>query len=313
MSAASPTGAFLAFCRQWAPAVEQALRDLLPPVTAAPCRLHEAMHYALFPGGKRLRPMLVLLGCQAAGGDPTRALRAAAALECLHTYSLVHDDLPCMDDDDLRRGRATCHKVYGEALALLAGDALLTLALEGAASAGSGAVVELARAAGSLGMVGGQVEDLAVEGDPRQHSLERVQWIHDHKTGALITASVLVGAHAAGAGALPAAVDAPLRAYGEQLGRAFQIADDCLDLTGTAQELGKNPLADVALGKLTWPAMVGLERSLAAARDLAESARAHAARATAAVAAWRPEAVPALDATRALLQDVASYAVDRRS
>jgi geranylgeranyl diphosphate synthase type II len=123
------------------------------------------MHYALFPGGKRLRPMLALLGCQAAGGDPRRALRAAAALECLHTYSLVHDDLPCMDDDDLRRGRPTCHKVYGEALALLAGDALLTVAFEGAADAGAAAVVAWRARAGSLGMVGGQVEDLAAEGD----------------------------------------------------------------------------------------------------------------------------------------------------
>lgn len=311
MSSSPPHAPFAAFCAQWGPAVEQALRDLLPPTDAAPARLHEAMHYALFPGGKRLRPMLVLLGCQAAGGDPRRALRAAAALECLHTYSLVHDDLPCMDDDDLRRGRATCHRVYGEALALLAGDALLTLAFEGAASAGGAAVVELARAAGSLGMVGGQVEDLAVEGDVQQHSLDRVQWIHDHKTGALITASLLVGAHAARDGDLPEAVAAPLRSYGERLGRAFQIADDCLDLTGTAQELGKKPLADVALGKLTWPAMIGLEPSLAAARSLAAEAMALAPRVTAAASALCGGGA-ALDAACALLQDVASYAVERR-
>jgi geranylgeranyl diphosphate synthase type II len=305
-------GAFAAFCRQWHGAVEAALRDLLPPTEAAPARLHQAMHYALFPGGKRLRPMLVLLGCRAAGGDPSRALRAAAAVECLHTYSLVHDDLPCMDDDDLRRGRPTCHKVYGEALALLAGDALLTLAFEGVASAGDAAVVALARAAGSRGMVGGQVEDLAVEGDVGQHSLERVQWIHDHKTGALITAALLVGAHAARATPAPAAVIEPLQAYGERLGRAFQIADDCLDLTGTASELGKNPLADVALGKLTWPAVVGLEQSLAMARTLAGEAVALAAAVTAAAATAGAEAAPALDDTRLLLQDVASYAVERR-
>ena len=310
---AAANGAFVAFCRRWLPAVEAALMDLLPSRDAAPTRLHEAMHYALFPGGKRLRPMLALLGCQAAGGDPRRALPAAAALECLHTYSLVHDDLPCMDDDDLRRGRPTCHKVYGEALALLAGDALLTLAFEGAATAGGAAVAELARAAGSRGMVGGQVEDLAVEGDVAQHSLDRVQWIHDHKTGALITASLVVGAHAAVDGAAPANVVAPLRAFGERLGRAFQIADDCLDLTGSAQELGKNPLADVALGKLTWPAMVGLEQSLATARTLADEAGRLATDVIAATAGWRPEAGPALDGTLALLQDVASYAVERRS
>ncbi|MBX3462541.1 MAG: polyprenyl synthetase family protein [Planctomycetes bacterium] len=311
MSAAGSQGPFATFCGAWGPAVEAALRDLLPPVTAAPARLHEAMHYALFPGGKRLRPMLVLLGCRAAGGDPGAALRAAAAVECLHTYSLVHDDLPCMDDDDLRRGRPTCHKVYGDALALLAGDALLTLAFEGVASAGVDAVAELARAAGSLGMVGGQVEDLAVEGDARLHSLERVQWIHDRKTGALITASLVVGARAAG-GSPPAGLLELLRAYGERLGRAFQIADDCLDLTGTAVELGKNPLADVALGKLTWPAMVGLERSLGTARALADEAVALAAPITASTLAWRGEPGPALDATRRLLQDAARYAVERR-
>ena len=272
MTVPRPSGGFPAFVAAWAEPVEAALRALLPAPSTAPVLLHEAMHYALFPGGKRLRPMLALLGCQAAGGDPRRALRAAAALECLHTYSLVHDDLPCMDDDDLRRGRPTCHKVYGEALALLAGDALLTVAFEGVAEAGPAAVVALARASGSLGMVGGQVEDLAAEGDAAHHTLERVQWIHDHKTGALITASLLVGAHAAFPGGAPAALLEPLQRFGDLLGRAFQIADDCLDLTGTAAELGKNPLADVALGKLTWPALVGLERSVAAARQMAAEA-----------------------------------------
>ncbi|MEO6595540.1 MAG: polyprenyl synthetase family protein [Planctomycetota bacterium] len=310
---ASPPGAFAAFAQEWAPSIERALLELLPAASAPPSRLHEAMHYALFPGGKRLRPMLVLLGCRAVGGDPALALRAAAALECLHTYSLVHDDLPCMDDDDLRRGRPTCHKVHGEATALLAGDALLTLAFEGAASAGAAAVAELARAAGSRGMVGGQVEDLAAEGDPSQHTLARVQWIHDHKTGALITASLLVGAHAAAGGTqLASGVLEPLRRFGDLLGRAFQIADDCLDLTGTAAELGKNPLADVALGKLTWPAMVGLPQSLATARGLAAQAAGLADAVATEVAAWRGVPVAALDAARTLLQDVAFYAVERR-
>jgi geranylgeranyl diphosphate synthase type II len=304
---------FAAFHARWAEPVEQALRELLPPVTAAPARLHEAMHYALFPGGKRLRPMLALLGCEAVGGDPRAALRAAAAIECLHTYSLVHDDLPCMDDDDLRRGRPTCHKVFGEALALLAGDALLTVAFEGAASAGGAAVAALARGAGSRGRVGGQVEDLAAEGDPAGHTLARLQWIHDHKTGALITASLLVGAHAAaGPAGAPTAVTETLTRYGDLLGRAFQIADDCLDLTGTAAELGKNPLADVALGKLTWPALVGLEPSLAAARATAAAARAIAVEVGRAAAAWRGSGSAALDAAVGLLQDVADYAVERR-
>ena len=314
MSPPAASGPFAAFVRRWAEPVEAALRALLPASSAPPAALHAAMHYALFPGGKRLRPMLVLLGCQAAGGDPQRALRAAAALECLHTYSLVHDDLPCMDDDDLRRGRPTCHKAHGEAMALLAGDALLTVAFEGVADAGAAAVVALARAAGSLGMVGGQVEDLAAEGDGGRHTLERVQWIHDHKTGALITASLLVGAHAAaGPAGAPMEVLAPLARYGDLLGRAFQIADDCLDLTGTAAELGKNPLADVALGKLTWPALVGLERSVLAARDLARAAAAGVPAVVGATATWRGVAGSTLDAAAGLLQDVASYAVERRS
>ena len=309
---ASP-GAFGAFVAEWALPVEEALRDLLPPLHEAPTRLHEAMHYALFPGGKRLRPMLALLACKAVGGEVRPTLRAAAAIECLHTYSLVHDDLPCMDDDDLRRGRPTCHKVFGEALALLAGDALLTVAFEGVAAAGAAAVIALAKGAGSLGMVGGQVEDLAAEGDATQHTLPRVQWIHDHKTGALITASLLVGAHAAaGPAGAPFSVVEPLVRYGDLLGRAFQIADDCLDLTGTAAELGKNPLADVALGKLTWPALVGLQRSLAAARQMAAAAAALAPVVVAAAAAIRPAARSTLDGAVALLQDVATYAVERR-
>jgi geranylgeranyl diphosphate synthase type II len=306
-------GAFTAFVARWAPAVENALRELLPAAGEPPARLHEAMHYALFPGGKRLRPMLALLACEATGGEPRRALRAAAAIECLHTYSLVHDDLPCMDDDDLRRGRATCHKVFGEALALLAGDALLTVAFEGVASAGASAVQVLARGAGSLGMVGGQVEDLAAEGDAGQHTLERVQWIHDHKTGALITASLLVGAHAAaGPAGAPASVVGPLARYGDLLGRAFQIADDCLDLTGTAAELGKNPGADAAHGKLTWPALVGLQESLGAARAMSAQARELAPSVVAAAAAWRGTPGSLLDGAVALLQDAASYAVERR-
>jgi geranylgeranyl diphosphate synthase type II len=306
-------GAFVAFVEREAAAVEHALRALLPAPSLAPVRLHEAMHYALFPGGKRLRPMLTLLGCAVTGGDRERALRPAAALECLHTYSLVHDDLPCMDDDDLRRGRPTLHKVHGEALALLAGDALLTLGFEGVASGGGPAVVALARAAGSLGMVGGQVEDLAAEGGCGEHTLERVRWIHEHKTGALITASLVVGAHAgAGPDGAPAEVVEPLRRCGYLLGLAFQIADDCLDLTGSASELGKNPGADLALGKLTWPALAGLDQSLATARELAREAAAMADVVAAAAVRCGGRDRTTLDAAVRVLQDAASYAVERR-
>ncbi len=335
MTSAGDAGSFRAFVGEHRDAVEAALLGLLPPVDAQPSRLHEAMHYAMFPGGKRLRPMLTLLGSVATGGAIDVALRPAAALECLHTYSLVHDDLPCMDDDDLRRGRATCHKVYGEPLALLAGDALLTLAFEGVAAAGGPAVAALGRAAGSLGMVGGQVEDLAAEGalgggaagsgaadagaaesgaGAAGDNLARLRWIHDHKTGALITGALLVGAHAgAGPGGAPEQVVEVLAQYGDRIGRAFQIADDCLDLTGSAEELGKNPGADVALGKLTWPALLGLERSQEAARELAIEAAGLADELICAAADWRSVPRTALDDARMLLQDVASYTVERRT
>lgn len=324
MTDRASSGAFRAFVDEHGAGVEAALRDLLPDAGQRPSRLHEAMRYAMFPGGKRLRPMLTLLGCVATGGRLERAMRPAAAMECLHTYSLVHDDLPCMDDDDLRRGRATCHKMYGEPLALLAGDALLTLAFEGCAEAGAPAVAALARAAGSRGMVGGQVEDLAAEGSLGQEAaaapsdadeaLSRLEWIHDHKTGALITASLVVGAHAgAGPGGAPEDLIEVIRRYGDTLGRAFQIADDCLDLTGSAAELGKNPGADVALGKLTWPALLGLEPSQRAARDLASQAADLAGDLVASAAAWREQASSSLDDAGVLLQDVAFYAVERRT
>lgn len=324
-------GAFQTFAAANRDAVERALEDLLPGADETPGELHAAMRYAMFPGGKRLRPMLTLLGCVATGGEARTAMRPAAALELLHTYSLVHDDLPCMDDDDLRRGRPTCHKVYGEALALLVGDALLTLAFEGVAAAGGAAVATLARAAGSRGMVGGQVEDLAAEGEGRaepgreiagaaseQDRLARLQWIHDHKTGALITSSLLVGAHAGAAGStglgpVPDDLLQVLTEYGDKIGRAFQIADDCLDVTGSAQELGKNPGADVALGKLTWPALLGLEPSLAAARELAEQAASLAGEVVSAAAAWRAVDRSSLDEAVLVLQDVAFYTVERRS
>jgi len=320
MTERSSAGSFRAFVANHAEAVEAALLELLPGKAEAPARLHEAMHYAMFPGGKRLRPMLTLLGCVATGGELAHALRPGAALECLHTYSLVHDDLPCMDNDDLRRGRPTCHKVYGDSLALLAGDALLTLAFEGVSDAGGAAVHALAKAAGSIGMVGGQVEDLAAEGDASAHTLERLRWIHDHKTGALIRASLLVGAHAGAArgssgsvGPVPAEILELLADYGDRLGRAFQIADDCLDMTGSAAELGKNPGVDMALGKLTWPALVGLETSLEEAKKLAEDAAGLAGQVVSAAADWRSVARSSLAGAADVLQDVAFYTVERRT
>jgi geranylgeranyl diphosphate synthase type II len=312
VTGAAGAARFRAYAQAWLPRVDAELERLLPAAAAAPARLHEAMRYALFPGGKRLRPLLAMLGCQATGGDAARALTAAAGLECLHTYSLVHDDLPCMDDDDLRRGRPTCHAVYGEAVALLVGDALQALAFEAVATGGAPAVAALARAAGSRGMVGGQMGDIEAEGGGADRSLARVEWIHDRKTGALLTASLLVGALAGGP-ALPPAVAGPLTAFGDRLGRAFQIADDCLDLTGTAEELGKRPNADAEHHKLTWPSVVGLERSLQMARELAVAAAGLAPAVVDAAAAWRGVRTPELDAAVLLLQDAAYAAVERRS
>ncbi|MEC7583287.1 MAG: farnesyl diphosphate synthase [Planctomycetota bacterium] len=305
---------FADFATVWRPRIEEALEQLLPAADEPPARLHEAMRYALFPGGKRLRPLLVLVGCRAVDGDLEQLLRAAAAVECLHTYSLVHDDLPCMDDDALRRGRPSCHTVYGEALALLAGDALLTLAFEGVSEAGAEAVGQLAVATGSRGMVGGQTADLAAEGGGASHTLDEVQWIHDRKTGALITASLLIGVlgGARARGPLPAAVLEGFRSYGDLVGRAFQIADDCLDLTGSAEELGKTPQSDLERDKLTWPALVGLEASQAKASDLAEEAVAGAQEVVSAVADWAGNG-SCLDAAVPLLQDVARAAVNRRN
>jgi geranylgeranyl diphosphate synthase, type II len=310
-----PGRGFPAFQQRWLPRLEAALDRLLPAAATPPTVLHEAMRYAMFPGGKRLRPLLGLLGCAATGGDLERALLPAAAIECLHTYSLVHDDLPCMDDDELRRGRPTCHVRYGEATALLVGDALLTVAFEGTAHGGALAVLALARAAGSLGMVGGQMADLEAGQGRGERNLDRVAFIHDRKTGALITASLLVGALAGAAGGPPLseALLALLRQFGDRLGRAFQIADDCLDLTSTAAELGKNPLADVAHDKLTWPAVVGLEPSLATAQSLAAEAAAMAPELVAMAAHFRGVAPAELDEARHLLQDVAAVAVNRRN
>lgn len=246
--------------------VEEALDRLLPPADTYPRPLHEAMRYSVFAGGKRLRPILAIAGAEAAGGRAEDVLPVACALECIHTYSLIHDDLPSMDNDDLRRGKPTCHRVYGEALAILAGDALLTLAFALLSEEGlakrlgaerlSQLVQEIARAAGSLGMVGGQVVDLLSEG--KEIDRGTLLFLHTHKTGALIRASVLSG------GLVVKASQEELEAlsrYGERIGLAFQIVDDLLDITGIEEEMGKPVGSDKKKKKATYPTLIGLEES----------------------------------------------------
>ncbi len=263
--------------------VDEALERWLPAAREEPPRVHEAMRYSVFAGGKRVRPILSLAAAEAAGGGAEEALPAAAALEMIHTYSLIHDDLPAMDDDDFRRGRPTCHKVYGEAMAILAGDALLTCAFrvlaDPAAMPGVPSerrvqvVCEVAEAAGSRGMVGGQVVDILSE--HREIDLETLRYLHTHKTGALIRASVRVGAILGGA--TGAALDA-LTMYGERVGLAFQVVDDILDLEGATEELGKPAKSDLKKQKATYPALMGIEASRReAARLIAEAKGALAA------------------------------------
>ncbi len=298
-----PLAPFRSFAAQWLPRLEQVLDDMVPSATSEPQRLHAAIRHAMFPGGKRLRPLLALVAAQASGRDPAEVLRPAASLELLHTYSLVHDDLPAMDDDALRRGRPTCHIAFDEATAILTGDALLTQAFEVVAEAGAPAVIALARAAGSLGMVAGQAADLAAETSTPDFT--QVEWIHDRKTGALITASLEVGALAAGRN--PAELE-PWREYGRLIGRAFQIADDCLDLTGSSAELGKEPGQDLRAGKMTYPAVHGLEASRAIARELAARAAGMAdALCNAKLNAF------SLDEARELLQDIPYFFVERKT
>ena len=265
-----------AYMAERARAVDQALDRFLPTEALPPESLHKAMRYSVFAGGKRLRPVLVAAGAEAVGGHAEAVMPAACAVEMIHTYSLIHDDLPAMDNDDFRRGVPTNHKVFGEAIAILAGDALLTLAFRLLAdSAGVDAqrlrevVAEVADAAGSAGMVGGQVADIECEGKPADAAT--VDYIHSHKTAALIRASIRSGAILAGA--TPSELQA-LRAAGEALGLAFQIMDDILDITATSEELGKTAGKDQAQQKATYPAVHGLEVSRRRARALVADAHA---------------------------------------
>ena len=247
---------------------ERALVAYLDTWQGVPDALCEAVRYSLFAGGKRLRPALALGAAEVVSGDDEAALPAACALEMIHTYSLIHDDLPAMDDDDLRRGKPALHKVYGDALAILAGDALLTMAFDVLARTNDPQVVqEIAQAAGAAGMVGGQVIDLESEGKPIQ--FETLRRMHACKTGALIRASVRSGAMLARA--RPEELDALTR-FAEHIGLAFQITDDLLDITGTEQVLGKPIGSAAARKKATYPALVGLNRARELAQKAAEDA-----------------------------------------
>src|SRR6202140_1799589 len=254
---------------------DSALEHLLPPATQHPVSIHQAMRHSVFAGGKRLRPILCLeAGRMVAGSLPSGIEDLGAALEMLHTYSLIHDDLPALDNDDLRRGRPTCHKVFGEAIAILAGDALQTQAYEVLSmlncppTARVKIVEEIARKTGTGdGMIGGQVVDL--EAEHTKPNLETLEYIHRSKTAALITASVVTGGMYAGA---TAADINRLRTYGQSIGLAFQIVDDVLDLTQTSEQLGKTAGKDAAAEKTTYPALFGIEESIRNADALVKRA-----------------------------------------
>jgi geranylgeranyl diphosphate synthase type II len=261
------------YSRQVRERVDRALADYTQFDRGCPDQLREAIRYSLLAPGKRLRPMLVLLACEACRGKIDPVLPAACAVEMVHAYSLIHDDLPAMDDDDLRRGRPTCHKAFGEALAILAGDALLTLAFEVLArdvhppAVAAQCCVVLARAAGASEMVGGQADDLA--GEFSGGTAESLEAIHRRKTGALFLASLRLGALVAGAGA---AEQAALLDFGQRLGLAFQITDDLLDVRGDAAAMGKRAGKDSGRGKLTFPGILGVEESARRAESLVTSA-----------------------------------------
>lgn len=251
--------------------VDRFLDSVIPSATTPPATLHEAMRYSLFAGGKRIRPILAIAAAEAVGSPSNAILPIACSLELIHTYSLIHDDLPAMDNDDFRRGKPTNHKVYGEAMAILAGDALLTLAFElcsrtdltdGLPPARQVQIIrELAYGSGNLGMVGGQVLDIQAEN--KDIDLATLQNIHRHKTGMLIRAAVRIGAIAAGA--TPVQLES-LTQYAEDVGLAFQIADDVLNVTGTREELGKDANTDAKRGKKTYPTFCGVD----GAKKLAE-------------------------------------------
>lgn len=283
--------------------VDRFLEEAIPPIETPPRSLHEAIRYSLFAGGKRIRPILTIAAAEAVGSPPKALLPVASAFELIHTYSLIHDDLPAMDNDDFRRGKPTSHKVFGEALAILAGDALQTMAFEFCSHPDFVGdvnphiqiqiIYELALGSGRSGMVGGQVLDIQAE--HQVVDLEGLQNIHAHKTGRLIRAAVRVGALLSGAN--PVQLDCLTR-YAEDIGLAFQIADDVLNVTGTREELGKDPNTDAERGKNTYPSFYGLDGARAKAEECAN-------RAIAGLAEWPAQADP--------LRLLARYIVSRRN
>ena len=281
-------------------AVDAALERLLPAEGTRPASIHQAMRYSVFAGGKRVRPILCLETARIFDSDVTAALHPACAMEMIHTYSLIHDDLPALDNDDLRRGKPTCHKKFGEAIAILAGDALLTLAFETigatpvAASRSVAMVTVVAGAAGTVnGMVGGQVADLEAEG--KSIGPEMLEYIHRSKTAALIRASVAAGALCAGASVEDVA---RMRRFGESIGWLFQVTDDILDVEESSAALGKTAGKDLAQQKATYPAIHGLPRSYEIANELASKA----------IAELEPYGEKA-----SRLREIAEYLVTRRA
>ena len=281
--------------------VNAALERYLPQAQTLPETLHTAMRYSVFAGGKRIRPILMLAACEAVGGNTANVMPAACAIEMIHSYSLIHDDLPAMDDDNLRRGIPTNHKVYGEATAILAGDGLLTEAfilLSNPALNGSLAPADmcevihlLSKGAGSMGMVGGQVVDMEAEEKPID--LPTLEYIHTHKTGALILAAIEVGAIIGGA---TVEQRQALHDYGKNAGLAFQVADDILDIVADQAQLGKDVGSDQARGKATYPAFLGLKGARQRAAELRQNAL---------------EALDMFGSSARPLREIASYIVDR--
>jgi len=278
------------------------LECLVPSESVPPQQIHRAMRYSLLGGGKRLRPALVLTSGEAFGAATDDLMPAACAVEMIHTYSLIHDDLPAMDNDDLRRGRPTCHKVFGEALAILAGDALLTQAFRVIAADAPArdaerqvrVIRELANAAGTVdALIGGQVADIESEG--KQVDATTLEYIHRSKTGAMITASVVIGGIIARAN--EDKID-KLRAYGERIGLAFQIADDILDVTSTSEQLGKTPGKDQAANKATYPAIHGIDASETRAARLVDEA---------------VEIASSLGVDSTMLEEIARFIIARKS
>jgi geranylgeranyl diphosphate synthase type II len=289
------------YLKERATLIERALASTVTPHDGLESRLFEAMRYSLLDGGKRLRPILALASCESVGGRIDDALNYACALEMIHTYSLIHDDLPIMDNDDLRHGKPTNHKVYGDAIATLAGDALVTDAFAAVARLPFATkhpevvlevIAELSDAAGSRGMVSGQVIDLLGEG--RTMNLEQLEYLHSKKTGALFLASVVGGARLGGATSVQ--IDA-LSKYARALGLCFQVIDDLLDVEASTEQMGKRTNKDQAAGKNTYPVLMGVEQSRSLARDLE-------ARAQAALSSFDQRAEP--------LRAIASFVVERK-